>query len=131
MFGLYLLLGVATAEPQFTHLKTGECAPFDGRLLNDEAITKIAVEDKFKLQQCNLQIDYELQKQKQYLDLQSQKEKIELDMKISVLEEKVKLREERILSLEKLSSPVRPAVYIAAGFVLGAGATIGIVHAVH
>ena len=131
MFSLFLLISTAWAEPQFTELKEGEVAPFDGRLLNTEAIIKLAVEDQFKIQQCEIQIDYELSKQKALFDLEKQREKIDSDTQIKILTEKVNLREERIDGLEKLSSPIKPSLYIAAGFVLGAGATIAIVHAVN
>ena len=50
---------------------------------------------------------------------------------IKILTEKIKLRDERIEGLEKLSSPIKPALYITAGFMIGAGATIAIVHAVN
>ena len=69
----FFLCAFAFADPQFTELKQGEVAPFDGRLLNDEAIIKISVEDKFKARQCDLQIDYEKQKQKALLDLNAEK----------------------------------------------------------
>ena len=127
----FLFMTFAWAAPQFTELKTGEVAPFDGRLLNTEAIIKLAVEDQFKIQQCEIQIDYELSKQKALFDLEKQREKIESDTQIKILTEKVNLRDERIEGLEKLSSPIKPSLYIAAGFVFGAGATIAIVHAVN
>ena len=38
---ILLLLSLASAEPIMTHLKEGEVAPFDGRLMNDEAIVNI------------------------------------------------------------------------------------------
>ena len=58
-------------EAQFTEIKEGAPAPFSGRLLNDEAITKLIVENRFKVEQCNVQIDYEVGKVKleeKYID---------------------------------------------------------------
>ena len=55
MLGI-LLSALCFADPQFIALEEGEIAPFSGRLLNDEAIAKIGVEDAFKVEQCNLQI---------------------------------------------------------------------------
>ena len=49
-------------DPQFAVLEEGEPAPFAGRLLNDEAVVKLSIEDQFKVQQCEIQIDYEQQK---------------------------------------------------------------------
>ena len=38
---LLLLLSTALAEPLMVHLEAGETAPFDGRLMNDEAVANI------------------------------------------------------------------------------------------
>jgi len=127
----FLLMSLAFAEPQFTQLKEGEQAPFDGRLLNDEAIVKLAVEDKFKVQQCDLQIDYEKQKLEALHKFEIKKVKIELNAQNQILENKVALRDDRIKELEKLSKPIKPVYYVAAGFLVGAGSTIGILYAVY
>jgi hypothetical protein len=127
----FLLMSLAFAEPQFTQLKEGEQAPFDGRLLNDEAIVKLAVEDKFKVQQCDLQIDYEKQKLEALHKFEIKKVKIELNAQNQILENKVALRDDRIKELERLSKPIKPVYYVAAGFLVGAGSTIGILYAVY
>ena len=62
MLGFLLMTSFAYADPQFVKLEEGESAPFTGRLFNDEAVTKLVVEDKFKVEQCDLQIDYEKKK---------------------------------------------------------------------
>ena len=49
-------------EPVFTPLKKGEVAPFDGRLFNNAAVSKFIVEDRLKVEQCNVQIEYEVDK---------------------------------------------------------------------
>ena len=130
MLGIFLC-AFAFADPQFTELKQGEVAPFDGRLLNDEAIIKISVEDKFKAQQCDLQIDYAKQKQKALLDLEAEKARIDMEAQVKILEEKVSLRDERIKSLEKLSKPKGQLFYATTGFLVGSAATIGILYAVY
>ena len=127
----FILMALAYAEPQFVPLDKGESAPFSGRLLNDEAIVKLSVEDKFKVQQCDLQIDYEKQKIKALHALELEKAKIELNSQISVLNQKVELRDQRIQSLEKLNKPIKPVLYVASGFLVGAGTTIGILYAVY
>jgi len=127
----FLLLSIAWAEPQFTQLTEGEAAPFAGRLLNEEAIVKIAVEDKFKVQQCDLQIDYEKQKLESLQKFEIEKVKIELNAKNDILENKISLRDDRIKDLESLSKPIKPVYYVAAGFLVGAGSTIGILYAVY
>ena len=90
----FLLSALCFADPQFVSLQEGEVAPFSGRLLNDEAIAKIGVEDAFKVEQCNLQINYALQKQKLELELEFEKAKIILETDKRILQEKVKLRDQ-------------------------------------
>ena len=130
MLGL-LFISLASAEPHFTTLAEGEQAPFAGRLFNDEAVTKLIVEDKFKVEQCNLQIDYEKKKLEALHQYDIDKVRIELNSQIKILENKVDLREQRIHELERLSKPIKPIYYIAGGFLVGAGATIGITYAVN
>ena len=130
MLGI-LLSALCFAEPQFVTLETGDTAPFSGRLLNDEAIAKIGVEDSFKVEQCNLQINYELEKQKLELELKFEKEKIMLETDKQILEEKVILRDQTILELRDLRKPWPPVFYSSAGFFIGASTTIAILYAVN
>ena len=127
----FLLMSLAFAEPQFTVLKQGETAPFDGRLLNDDAIVQIAVTDKYKVQQCDLQIAYEKQRLTTLHQLEVEKAKIQADAQVKILETKIELRDNRIKDLEKLSKPIKPILYVAGGFLVGAGTTIGILYAVY
>ena len=130
MLGL-LFISLAFAEPQFTTLAEGEQAPFPGRLFNDEAVTKLIIEDKFKVEQCDLQIAYEKKKLKALHEYDIDIARIELNSQIKILENKVELREQRIKDLEKLSKPIKPVYYIVGGFLVGTGATIGITYAVN
>jgi len=130
MLGI-LLATLCFAEPQFTALEKGESAPFSGRLLNDEAIVKISVEDQFKAQQCEIQIDYEKQKLQALHVYELEKLKIKLESDIYVLENKITLREERIQDLQKLTKPTRPIILITSGFVIGTASTIAITYAVN
>ena len=130
MLGL-LLSALCFADPQFLVLDEGEAAPFPGRLLNDEAITKLAVEDSFKVEQCNFQINYELEKQKLELELKFEKEKIRLETDKKILEEKVRLRDQTIVQLKDLRKPWPPVFYVSGGFFVGAATTIAILYAVN
>lgn len=127
----FLLASIAFAEPQFTDMKLGEPAPFDGKLLNNEAIIKLAVEDKFKVEQCDLQISYEKQKLETIHTFELEKVKIDLETDIKILEEKVLLRDQRINDIKSLSKPTKPILYVAGGFIVGAGSTIAILYAVY
>ena len=134
MFGLFFLLGVTFAaepDPQFTKLKKGEIAPWDGRLFNDAAVAKFIVEDKYKIEQCNIITSYELSKQAANLNLAHQKITIDHQAQIKILEEKVKLRDDRIKSLEKLKKPPNAFLLSAGGFIVGSAITVGITYAVN
>ena len=120
----FFLVGLANAEPQFSELQKGDPAPFTGRILNDEAITKLLVEDQFKVQQCDLQITYSLEKQKLFLDYEYKQEKITFATDLKILDAKLKLRDQRIKELEKLKSPRSPFLNAALGFVAGATTTV-------
>ena len=124
-------MGTAFAEPQFTKLEEGEPAPWPGRLFNDEAVSKFIIEDKFKVEQCEIQTNYELGKLRAELDLTHQKRIIELESQVAILNQKVVLRDERIKGLEKLKRPPNPFWYATLGFVAGAGVTVGISYAVN
>jgi hypothetical protein len=130
MLGI-LLSALCFAEPQFVALNEGELAPFSGRLLNNEAIAKIAVEDTFKVEQCNFQINYELEKQKLELELKFEKEKIKLVTDKQILEEKVRLRDQTIAQMRDLRKPWPPVFYASGGFFVGAATTIAILYAVN
>ena len=134
MFGLFFLLGVTFAaepEPQFTKLKKGEVAPWDGRLFNDAAVAKFIVEDKYKIEQCNIVTTYELEKLAANLNLEHQKATIDYQTQIKILEEKVNLRDDRIKSLEKLKKPTDGFLWAVGGFIVGSGITVGITYAVN
>lgn len=132
MFSLFLFLNLAFAEePQFTTLQEGEVAPWTGRLFNDAAVAKFIVSDKYKIEQCNIEIEYAVSKKSIELDLDYQKKIIDLETQNKILNEKVLLRDERIKGLERLKTPPDPFWYVAGGFLVGAATTIGIAHAVN
>ena len=130
MLGI-LLTAFCFADPQFTALEEGEPAPFTGRLLNDEAIVKISIEDRFKAQQCEIQIEYEKQKLLALHSYELEKLKIKLESDNAILKNKIELRDERIKDLQKLTKPTRPIILITSGFVIGTASTIATTYAVN
>lgn len=132
MFGLFLLFNLAIADdPKFTKLKEGEPAPWPGRLFNDAAVAKFIVDDKYKIEQCNIQIEYEVDKSKASLDLDYAKKIIEIETENNILTDKVTLRDNRIKELESLKTPHNPFWYTIGGILVGSGITIGITYAVN
>ena len=130
MFSLFFLLSNGYAEPQFTKLSEGETAPWAGRLFNDEAVAKFIVEDRLKVDQCEIQTEYALKQAAAFINLDHQLEIINIQTEAEILKQKVALRDERIQDLEKIKSPPNSFLYATVGFIFGASATIGIVHAV-
>lgn len=126
-------MGVPTAqadEPTFATLKKGEAAPFDGRLLNNAAIAKFVVENRTKVEQCNIQVEYEVGKSKA-------KSKYEYDLLSTKceaddqrLQDMIAIRDEEIKFLRKAYEPPKNHWWLAAGFVVGAGTSVGIMYAV-
>ena len=120
-----------SSKPKFVQLEEGEQAPFSGRLLNDAAIIKIGIQDKFKVEQCQIEIDYQASKLKSVHNLELQKQTIDLTTDIKILESKVNLRDERIQALEKANKPSDKVWMMALGYVVGAGTTIAVLYAVY
>jgi len=132
MFGLLFLLSTASAaDPQFTKLEKGESAPWPGRLFNDEAVAKFIVEDRLKVDQCEIQTSYSLEVLNAELDLKHKKALVSLNTDIAILEQKVLLRNDRITELESLKTPPNPLWYTTAGFLFGSVVTIAITYSVN
>ena len=130
MLGI-LMSALCFADPEFVALEEGEAAPFAGRLLNDEAIVKISIEDQFKAQQCEIQIEYEKQKLEALHSYELEKLKIKLESDNAILKNKIELRDERIKDLQKLNKPTRPIILITSGFIIGTASTIATTYAVN
>jgi len=117
-------------EPAFTTLKKGDTAPFDGRLFNNAAVSKFIVEDRLKVEQCNVQIEYEVDKanaaSKYRFDLHSAK----CEADDQRLQDMIEIRNEEIKFLRKSYEPPKHQWWLAGGFVVGAASAIGIMYVV-
>ena len=47
-------------EAKFTNLKEADVAPFDGRLFNNPAVSKLIVDHQFRDLECKLRVDFEV-----------------------------------------------------------------------
>ena len=126
---IWLLTTLAFAEPLMTRLVEGEPAPFDGRLLNDEAVVSIITMKEFAEEQCTLNdtLDFSLQlaeKQRQidYLEI----EKEALQTKYDAM---IKIKDEEIHTLRKYSSTKRSSWVFFGGFILGTSASLATYYA--
>ena len=134
MLGLIILLlacPVAHAEePVFMNIKKGEKALFDGRLLNDAAIAKFVVENKAKVEQCNIQIEYEVDKANAKSKYQYDLLTTKCEADDQRLQDMITIRDDEIKFLRKSYEPPKHHWWLAGGFVVGATSAIGIMYAV-
>ena len=63
LFSVLFLCQISIAQ-EYTELKKGQAAPFDGYLMSPESIAKIIAECEHKVKQKELDKDYECAKQK-------------------------------------------------------------------
>ena len=117
-------------KPKFSNIKQGEVAPFDGRLFNDAAVSKIIVDNQFQNLECKLRVDFEIgqvraAEQYKYDILYA---KSEADNQ--KYQEIINIRDQHIQSLEKYVRPSNAHWWAIGGFTVGAGAAIGIMYAI-
>jgi len=117
-------------EPAFTKLKKGQKAPFDGRLFNEEAVSKLIVDNRLKAEQCNIEIkfhtDRAIQKEKYNYNLLSAK----CESADQYTKDILTIKEDEITNLRKLVKPNRNMWWLSGGFIAGVGTSIAIMHAV-
>jgi len=123
---IIILSSLLLAEPKFTELEAGECAPWKGRLLNDEALTELIVQDQTNKMSCDFRVEFEVNKvlieEKYKYNLLETKYNAET----TKLNEILKIRDQQI---EKMK-PRDNSLFIAGGFILGATTAIAIMYAV-
>jgi len=127
---ILLLFSIATAEPLMSFLKQGDPAPFDGRILNDEAIATILAEKEFSVEQCEIQqsLDYSLKLTEKQLKIDYlEAEKATL---INRQESLLKIRDEEIKVLRYQSKPQRAMWAFFGGFAIGTSASLATYYAV-
>ena len=132
-FFMFLLMACPVAhagEANFTTLKKGEEAPFDGRLFNDEAVAKMIIDKRFENKQCELRVDYEV-------DLSKVHEKYKYDLLYAKCEaddlrltELINIKEDENKYLRQNIKPPKSGWWLAGGFIAGVATSIGIMHVV-
>ena len=136
-FFMFLLMACPVAhagEANFTTLKKGEEAPFDGRLFNDEAVAKMIVDKKY------IQIELELTLRKEFAKQLADKRlafdllKVEHDSLKKIHIETVKLRDKQISSLEtalksEMGKSDNREWWLAGGVLIGIALSIAVFYA--
>ncbi len=121
-----LLASLAYGEPQFTNIKLGEPAPFNGRLLNDEALATLVVNQDSIEEACAIEIDYELEKARAKWNYDFEIMKISLEGKLERSEARLQAQQEEIDYLRAVIKPNRTFLWVSTGFLVGTGTSLAI-----
>ena len=127
---LLLLLSTALAEPLMVHLKEGDVAPFDGRLMNDEAVVNIIAESELTLEQCEIKTELQVSIVKAELQLEIDYLKAELETEQAKNSTLLELRDTEIESLRKEMKPNKTMWAFFGGFLLASGTSLGTYYSV-
>ena len=128
---IIFLLSSALAEgPVYSFLNEGESAPFKGILLNDIAMKEMVVEDKLKVEACQIEIDYHVGRANAEKQLEYDLLRAETTAEIDKMNDLILIRDNRIADLEKQIKPQRPFWWMFGGFVLGTTSAIATFYSV-
>ena len=125
-----LFASLAYGEAQFTNLKVGEPAPFNGRLLNDEALATLVVNQESIEEACQIEVDYELDVAKAKWNYDFEIMKITLEGKLERSEARVEAQQAELDYLRAQDKPNRTFLWITTGFAIGTATSVGIFKAV-
>ena len=114
---------------EFTFLKKGEEAPFDGVLFDNLATSNMLADKKYQRDKCKVEVKYE----KDILKAACARDTKYLRYQLDIEKNKSKLiydvQQEEIESLRKLAKGSNTTLWTAIGFFLGAGTSIAIFYA--
>ena len=127
---LMLLASLAYGEAQFTNLKVGEPAPFNGRLLNDEALATLVVNQESIEEACSIEIDYELDKAQAKWNYDFELMKISLEGKLERSEARVETQQQELDYLRATVKPNRTFLWVSTGFIIGTATSVAIFNSV-
>ena len=127
---LLFLLATAFAEPMLTHLKEGDVAPFDGRLMNDEAVSNIIAGNEMSVEQCEIQKELAIATTKAELQLEIDYLKAELETEQAKNSTLLELRDTEISALRKEMKPNKAMWAFFGGFMLASGTSLGTYYSV-
>ena len=127
---LLFLLSTALADPMLIHLKEGDVAPFDGRLMNDEAVANIIAGNEITLEQCEIQKSLAIATTKAELQLEIDYLKAELETEQAKNATLLELRDTEISALRKEMKPNKTMWAFFGGFLLASGTSLGTYYSV-
>ena len=112
------------------HLDAGETAPFDGRLMNDEAVANIIAGREMSIEQCEIQKELAVSLTKADLQLELDYLKAELETETEKNTTLLELRDQEIAALRKEIRPNKTMWAFFGGFLLATGTSLGTYYAV-
>ena len=127
---LLFLLSTALADPMLVHLKEGDVAPFDGRLMNDEAVANIIAGNELTLEQCEIKTELKVSVIKAELQLEIDYLKAELETETEKNTALLEIRDTEIATLRKEMKPNKTMWAFFGGFLLATGTSLGTYYAV-
>ena len=127
---LLFLLSTALAEPLMVHLEEGKAAPFDGRLMNDEAVANIIAGREMSVEQCEIQKSLAIATTKAELQLEIDYLKAELETETEKNTTLLEIRDTEIATLRKEMKPNKTMWAFFGGFLLATGTSLGTYYAV-
>ena len=125
-----LFASLAFGEAQFTNLKVGEPAPFNGRLLNDEALATLVVNQESIEEACQIEVDYELEKAQAKWNYDFELMKISLEGKLERSEARVEAQQQELDYLRATVKPNRTFLWVSTGFIVGTATSVAIFNSV-
>ena len=117
---------------QYTHLEEGQVAPFDGTLFNPTATAQLIAESQFKLESCDLEVEFEVMRAEARYQLRVDSIQISYD---SLLERHgllMDIKQQEIDTYREmaLDQPnTHNQWWLAGGIVAGIGLTLGVLFA--
>ena len=72
IFGLIFpspIFAESLEEPKYTHLNTGDTAPFAGTLFNPTALAQLISENGFSDEECDLEVEYQVSRARTEMQL--------------------------------------------------------------
>tara|TARA_E500000178_G_scaffold331588_1_gene364622 strand:+ start:167 stop:559 length:393 start_codon:yes stop_codon:yes gene_type:complete len=123
---IFLLSILYAEEPKYKDMKTGEVAPWDGRLLNESALRILIEENATSEMTCDARVQFSVNQIKIEEKYRYDVLKVKTDAEIEQLNELIKLQSEHIDELR----PQNNIWPLMGGFIAGAGISVGIMYAV-
>tara|TARA_R110000824_G_scaffold375416_4_gene566322 strand:+ start:778 stop:1278 length:501 start_codon:yes stop_codon:yes gene_type:complete len=121
------------SPPRIMGILEGQPAPYNGVLLSTTAAARLFVQSDYSLAECNLRINYEVNKERASMQLLLDSTRASLDSMRTRNDSVLTLKDQEIKRLTEIASEGAndySVWWAAGGIVVGIALTIGVVYAV-